>query len=145
MSELSSKVRLCEFTFRKITIQNKNMLPIGPQSAFGHYRAEKNKAGMAPLSKKIKGKYNDLVNKKNNKRIKKAAFETVKKSSGKVSSGKPEGPKADWSVRRVQFDQLNNGKAKPKKQAEFEEDSRVAGKKVFQNLLNPIDVDRFMR
>lgn len=100
---------------------------------------------MAPLSKKIKGKYNDLVNKKNNKRIKKAAFETVKKSSGKASSGKPEGPKADWSVRRVQFDQLNNGKAKPKKQAEFEEDSRVAGKKVFQNLLNPIDVDRFMR
>lgn len=123
------------------------MQPIGPQSAYGHYSSEKKKAGMTPMAKKIKGKYNDLCNKKKNKKIKKAAVIGAGSLSKKGSSGngKAEGPVDDWSVRRVQFDQLNNGKSKPKKVADFEEDSRVAGKKAFQHLLNPTDVDKFMR
>lgn len=118
------------------------MLPVGPQSAFGHYRSEKKKAGMGPMAKKIKGKYDDLCNKKKTKKLKKAATIT-KTQTGKQA--KPGAPAEDWSVRRVQFEQLSNGKGKSKKVADFEEDSRVAGKRIFQHLLSPTNVDKFMR
>lgn len=121
------------------------MQPVGPQSAFGHYSREKAKAGMSPLGKKIKGKYNDLINKKKNKKSKKIAIVAKNAPIKPMRTDLSSGPVADWAVRRVQFDQLNNGKAKPKKVADFEEDSRIAGKKAFQHLLSPIDVDRFMR
>lgn len=113
---------------------------IGPQSAFGHYRSEKAKAGMTPVGRKIKGKYLELCNKKKNKKLKKAAVSLVKKSPGKV-----DGPTEDWAVRKAQFNQLTNGKGKSKKVSEFEEDSREAGKKMFQHLLSPTDVEKFMR
>lgn len=115
--------------------------PIGPQSAFGHYRAEKVKAGLTPVARKLKGKYNDLCNKKKNKKIKKAAAVIAKKPVKK--SAKLEVTSEDWSVRRVQSDDLRTKKVR--KTTAVEENSRVAGQNVFQDLLSSTDVDKFLK
>ena len=118
------------------------------QSAFGFYKSEKAKAGLtSPAARKIKGKYNDLVNKKKNKKqiangsVAKKKGQGVKNNAVVKANGKALAD--DWSVRKKQFDQLSNGQTKAKRQ-EFDEDSRSAGQKVFQHLINPMDVEKFM-
>lgn len=108
------------------------------QSAFGFYKSDKTKAGLTPVGKKIKGKYDDLCNKKKNKKLKKSALAVAKKKPTKS-----EGLSNDWPVRRVQFDDLKKNKVKTSEGPS--EDSRESGKNVFQHLLSSCDVDKFMR
>lgn len=121
------------------------MHPTEAQSAFGFYQKEKGKTKAAgSTAKKIKVKYEELCNKKKKSqklKLKNAASQ-LKKGNKKDGSAKP--GIADWTVRKGQFEQLKNGHGHAKSGVELE-DSRIAGKKSFQHLLDSIDVDRFMR
>lgn len=119
------------------------MQPRDPESAFGFYQKEKTpklKTTKGSNAKKIKTKYEELKNKKKNLKLKKASQNGDRKLKAKDVSIKA--GIADWTVRKGQFDQLKPVTIKP--DVKFE-DSRVSGRNKFQHLLQPIDVDRFMR